>query len=111
MLDLAVVVDFGLLLLATDSADFVFGFDVVLVLEASSWDFAFDLLLEATSISLLRVGLVGEEASFTGAESDSGIALDGGCSFEAMAGGGSSATGAGELRLPHFDGLSAQAST
>lgn len=68
-----------------------------------------EFCLEETITSEVRTGFELLLTSSAGLESERGTALDGGCSLEAMAG-TSSATGV-ELRFPHFDGLSAQAST
>jgi hypothetical protein len=109
----AVAVDFGFGFVETTSGLLTFGLGLVFTsgrsFEATTGDFGFFLLLEATSTSPLRVGFDGGGVILTGGESESGTAFEGGCSLDAMEG-TSSETGA-ELRFPHFEGLSAQAST
>jgi len=82
---------------------------LVLVFGREAISVVLELCREATTTSVVRAGFEVLLTSSTGLESERGTELDGGCSLEAMEG-TSSATGE-ELRFPHFDGLSAQAST
>lgn len=108
--------DLGLVVLATT---FGLVFDLVETVSSLALDFVrettsvvlvgFGFCLAATSTSVVRTGFVELLTISTGFESERGTALEGGCSFEAMA--GTSSETDGEFRLPHFEGVSAQAST
>jgi len=105
--------DLGLVAFATT---FGFGLEVTsFFLDATSTSFFLDVtstsfFLDATSTSLARTGFEVLLTSVGGLESERGMALEGGCSLEAMLGGTSSDTGE-EFLFPHLDGLSAQDST